>query len=107
MWDGATDTYNLPYIERMLPGEQVAVFHLLKRWQGFYVKEGNPKNIQKFEDLLREDVRMINREKGSGIRIFIDEMCKKLDIDPDRIHGYEDIASSHLIAATNLSLIHI
>ena len=64
MWDGATDTYNLPYIERMLPGEQVAVFHLLKRWQGFYVKEGNPKNIQKFEDLLREDVRMINREKG-------------------------------------------
>ena len=73
---GATDTYNLPYIERMLPGEQVAVFHLLKRWQGFYVKEGNPKNIQKFEDLLREDVRMINREKGSGIRIFIDEMCK-------------------------------
>ena len=76
MWDGATDTYNLPYIERMLPGEQVAVFHLLKR--------------------------MINREKGSGIRIFIDEMCKKLDIDPDRIHGYEDIASSHLIAATNV-----
>lgn len=102
MWDGATDTYNLPYIERMLPGEQVAVFHLLKRWQGFYVKEGNPKNIQKFEDLLREDVRMINREKGSGIRIFIDEMCKKLNIDPDRIHGYEDIASSHLIAATNV-----
>ena len=45
---------------------------------------------------------MINREKGSGIRIFIDEMCKKLDIDPDRIHGYEDIASSHLIAATNV-----
>ena len=102
MWDGATDTYNLPYVERMLPGEKVAVFHLLKRWQGFYVKEGNPKNIQKFEDLTREDVRMINREKGSGIRIFIDEMCKKLEIDPDSLHGYEDIASSHLIAATNV-----
>ena len=43
MWDGKTDTYNLSYIERMLPGEQVAVFHLLKRWQGFYVREGNPK----------------------------------------------------------------
>ena len=25
MWDGKTDTYNLSYIERMLPGEQVAV----------------------------------------------------------------------------------
>ena len=88
--------------ERMLPGEQVAVFHLLKRWQGFYVREGNPKNIQEFTDLTREDVRMINREKGSGIRIFIDEMCKKLEIDPDKLRGYEDEASSHMIAATNV-----
>lgn len=102
MWDGATDTYNLPYVERMLPGEQVAVFHLLKRWQGFYVMEGNPKNIQDFSDLTREDVRMINREKGSGIRIFIDEMCKKLDLDTDKLNGYEDIAASHMIAATNV-----
>ena len=102
MWDGKTDTYNLSYIERMLPGEHVAVFHLLKRWQGFYVREGNPKNIQEFTDLTREDVRMINREKGSGIRIFIDEMCKKLEIDPDKLRGYEDEASSHMIAATNV-----
>lgn len=102
MWDGATDTYNLPYVERMLPGEQVAVFHLLKRWQGFYVMEGNPKNIQDFSDLTRDDVRMINREKGSGIRIFIDEMCKKLEFDTDKLNGYEDIAASHMIAATNV-----
>lgn len=102
MWDGATDTYNLPYVERMLPGEQVAVFHLLKRWQGFYVMEGNPKNIQDFSDLTRADVRMINREKGSGIRIFIDEMCKKLNLDTDKLNGYEDVASSHMIAATNV-----
>ena len=102
MWDGATDTYNLSYVERMLPGEQVAVFHLLKRWQGFYVMEGNPKNIQDFSDLTRDDVRMINREKGSGIRIFIDEMCKKLDLDTDKLNGYEDIAASHMIAATNV-----
>ena len=102
MWDGATDSYNLPYVKNMLPGEQLAVFHLLKRWQGFYVKEGNPKHIEKFEDLTRADVRMINREKGSGIRIFIDEMCKKLDLDTDKLNGYEDVAASHMIAATNV-----
>lgn len=102
MWDGATDTYNLPYVERMLPGEDIAVFHLLKRWQGFFVKEGNPKNLQTFADLTREDVRLINREKGSGIRIFIDGMCKKMKIDPYTINGYEDVAASHMIAATNV-----
>ena len=100
LWDGATDTYNLPYVERMLPGEQVAVFHLIKRWQGLYVKKGNPKNITRFEDLLRDDVVMVNREKGSGIRVFIDEMCKLHGISSSQLKGYHNIAESHLIAAS-------
>lgn len=99
LWDSKTDTYNIPYVVRMLPGEKLAVFHLLKRWQGFYVKKGNPKGIHEFGDLTREDVRMVNREKGSGIRVFIDEMCKMLDIDTGKMNGYHNIAASHLIAA--------
>lgn len=100
LWDSETDTYNLPYVTRMLPGERLAVFHLLKRWQGLYVKKGNPKEIYDFQDLARDDVRMANREKGSGIRVFIDEMCKKNEIDVTSLNGYEDVAASHLIAAT-------
>lgn len=99
LWDSKTDTYNIPYVVRMLPGEKLAVFHLLKRWQGFYVKKGNPKGIHEFGDLTREDVRMVNREKGSGIRVFIDEMCKMLDINTGKMNGYHNIAASHLIAA--------
>lgn len=100
LWDSETDTYNLPYVTRMLPGERLAVYHLYRRWQGFYVQKGNPKNIKDFTDLTRNDVRMINRDKGSGIRVFVDEMCKKLDIDTRKIYGYNDEASSHFIAAT-------
>ena len=43
---------------------------------------------------------MANREKGSGIRVFVDEMCKKYDLSPGDLDGYDNIASSHLIAAT-------
>lgn len=100
LWDGGTDTYNLPYVERMLPGEQLAVFHLVKRWQGLYVKKGNPKNITKFEDLFRDDVVMVNREKGSGIRVFIDEMCKLYGKSGDDLKGYRTVAETHLIAAS-------
>lgn len=103
LWDSETDTYNLPYVTRMLPGERLAVFHLLKRWQGLYVKEGNPKEIHTFQDLIRDDVRMANREKGSGIRVFIDEMCKVNEIETMSLNGYHDVASSHLIAATMVS----
>ena len=76
------------------------VFHLIKRWQGLYVKKGNPKNITKFEDLARDDVVMVNREKGSGIRVFIDEMCKLHKIPVSSLKGYDNIAESHLIAAS-------
>lgn len=100
LWDSETDTYNLPYVTRMLPGEKLAVFHLFKRWQGFYVEKGNPKDIHSFEDLTRKNIRMVNRDKGSGIRVYVDEMCKKLNIDHSQIYGYGDIVSSHFSAAT-------
>lgn len=100
LWDSETDTYNLPYVTRMLPGEKLAVYHLLKRWQGFYVPEGNPKKIRTFEDLTKKNVRMVNRDRGSGIRVFIDEMCKKLGIRHGEIYGYGDEVSSHYSAAT-------
>lgn len=100
LWDSETDTYNLPYVTRMLPGERLAVFHLLKRWQGLYVKEGNPKEIHTFLDVTRRNVRMVNREKGSGIRVFIDEMMKKHQLCRADLDGYDQEASSHLIAAT-------
>lgn len=100
LWDGESDSYNLPYIKRMLPGEDPAVFHLIQRWQGFYVKKGNPRKIQDFRDLEREDVCMINREKGSGIRVFIDEMIKKQGMDKSKMKGYSNIAASHMIAAS-------
>lgn len=100
LWDSMTDTYNLPYVVRMLPGAQLAVFHLIKRWQGFYVKKGNPKNIKSFDDLTRKDVTMVNREKGSGIRVFFDEMLKMHGISSNELKGYDTIAETHLIAGS-------
>lgn len=100
LWDSDSDTYNLPYVTRMIPGERLAVFHLLKRWQGLYVQKGNPKEIRTFLDLTRRNVRMANREKGSGIRVYIDEMMKKHNLSVDDLSGYDNVAASHLIAAT-------
>lgn len=103
LWDGETDTYNIPYVTKMLPGEQVAVFHLVKRIQGMYVRRGNPKQIVSFDDLLRDDIQMVNREKGSGIRVFLDEMLKIKGISPSQIRGYQNTATSHLQAAAMIA----
>ena len=70
LWDWDTDQYNLPCVPTMLPGMEEQVYHIVNRPIGIYTAPGNPKGITCVEDFAREDVRMVNREKGSGIRVL-------------------------------------
>ena len=99
LWHGKTNSYNIPYISSMLPGTDVIVLHLLKRKQGFYVKKGNPKGIQSFKDLKREDVTIVNREPGSGVRVLVDEKLRQAGISTQEVNGYQQVVNSHLEAA--------
>jgi putative molybdopterin biosynthesis protein len=103
LWDMETDSYNLPYIKRLLPGVPVVVVHLAKRMQGFYVLKGNPKNIKEWSDLARSDISIINREKGSGTRVLLDEHMKKLKISSSKINGYQRECLSHIAAASTIA----
>ncbi|WP_347474378.1 helix-turn-helix transcriptional regulator [Clostridium sp. LS] len=103
LWDGNTEEYNLSYIPRLLPGAPCAIVHLVCRMQGFYVAKGNPKNIHTWTDLTRPDILMINREKGCGVRVLIDEKLKKLGISPKLINGYRNEELSHLAVASTVA----
>lgn len=103
LWHGKTNSYNIPYISSMLPGTDVIVLHLLKRKQGFYVKKGNPKRIQSFEDLKRADVTIVNREPGSGVRVFVDEKLRQAGISTQEVNGYQKVVNSHLEAAATVN----
>lgn len=99
LWDMETDTYNLPFISKLLPGERVQVYHLVGRTVGLYVAAGNPKGIHRIEDFARSDVTMVNREKGSGIRVLTDSLLLRAGLSPRALNGYEDVVGSHLAAA--------
>jgi putative molybdopterin biosynthesis protein len=100
LWDGETNTYNYPYIRRILPGLPVGVFRLGGRMQGLYVKKGNPLNIRGWEDFGRPDISMINRERGSGTRILLDQKLTQLGTNFAAIRGYNREATSHLACAS-------
>lgn len=100
LWDGETDQYNLPYVKRLLPGIPTIIVHLANRMQGIYVVKGNPKGIKGLEDLKRPGITIINRERGSGTRILLDEHLKKLGIIGNSILGYERECFSHLAVAS-------
>lgn len=100
LWDGRTGDYNTPYVKRLLPGTPAIIIHLACRMQGFYVQNGNPKEIKSWEDLKRNDITIINREKGSGTRILLDEHLKLLGITGNTINGYSLECLTHLAAAS-------
>lgn len=103
LWDKDTDTYNLPFIKYMLPGEQVSVYHVLKRPVCIYTQLGNPKGITSIKDFARNDVTIVNRERGSGIRVLIDSLMYINGILPSQVNGYNRIVNSHLAAASIIS----
>lgn len=103
LWDGETDQYNIPYVKRMLPGIPAIIVHLANRMQGIYVAKGNPKGIKSLEDLKRPGITIINRERGSGTRILLDEHLKKLGINSNSLAGYNRECFSHLAVASTVA----
>ncbi len=103
LWDGDTNTYNIPFVRRLLPGIPALIIHLTTRMQGFYVAKGNPKNIHSWDDFSRPDINMINREKGAGSRVLLDEHLRLLGIDSQTIKGYDRESQSHFAVASIVS----
>ena len=93
--DEETGEYNIPYIRRVLGGQEVVVVNLVYREQGLMVPRGNPKGIHSLADLTREDVSFVNRQRGSGTRILLDYELKRAVIDPGAIHGYDRDEYTH------------
>jgi molybdate-binding protein/DNA-binding transcriptional regulator YhcF (GntR family) len=100
--DEETGEYNYPYIKHTLQGIEVAVVHLADRTQGFMVAKGNPKNILNLEDLKRSDITFINRQKGSGTRVWLDYKLRELGILPNTIKGYLRELDTHLAVAMSI-----
>jgi putative molybdopterin biosynthesis protein len=97
--DEDSGTYNLPYLERVLEDARALVVHLALRDQGLIVPPGNPKGITSLGDLIRNDVRYVNRQKGSGTRVLLDYSLKQAGIDPVDIQGYGREEFTHLAVA--------
>jgi molybdate transport repressor ModE-like protein len=75
------------------------VIEVAKRRQGLIVAAGNPKKIYGLQDLIRSDVRFINRQTSSGTRYLLDLMLKKNGIDLGSIKGYEQSELTHAAVA--------
>jgi putative molybdopterin biosynthesis protein len=61
---------------------------------------GNPKGIRKTADTARPNVRFVNRNAGSGTRLWFDAELKRLKIPAEKINGYDHQVKTHSEAAS-------
>ncbi|MGF7049605.1 putative molybdopterin biosynthesis protein [Paenibacillus sp. DS2015] len=101
--DGDTGEYNLPFIRRVLVGSSYIVVNLLHRKAGLYVQQGNPFNLKSWQDLSTPKLRIVNREKGSGARVLLDEQLRLHGMTSEQLVGYDDEQSNHLGVAAKVS----
>lgn len=106
MYDGDTGEYNTSYLKKIFVSHAYIVINVLKRHAGFYVQKGNPLQIEKFEDIKKSGIRLINREKGSGARALLDEKMRVHKIPRATIRGYETEEMSHLDVASAVARGH-
>jgi molybdopterin molybdotransferase/putative molybdopterin biosynthesis protein len=97
--DAATGEFNLPFLRREFPGEDLTVITFARWEEGLVIARGNPKGIRKTGDLGRKNVVFTNRERGSGSRALLDRLLRDADLPAARVRGYDRVAAGHLAAA--------
>ena len=95
----ATGGYTLPYLDEMMPDRELAVVRLVHRDQGLLVPPGNPRAITGLSDLAGGDLSYVNRQRGAGTRMLLDQELRRLGIDPSAVDGYAREEPTHLAVA--------
>jgi len=90
-----TGSYNTSYVHHIFPDRLVRMVTLAYRTQGLLLAQGNPKGIHSITDLARSDVKFINRNPGSGTRVWLDREIQRLGLTSNLIRGYGDSVHTH------------
>lgn len=100
---GEGGEYNTPFVKHLFPDRDVEIITLAYRTQGLMLANGNPKGIKKIADIARPNVRFLNRNAGSGTRLWLDAELRRLNLPVEEIDGYENQVKTHSEAANLIS----
>jgi molybdate-binding protein len=92
-----SDRYNDPYVRLLLAGEPIALVHLWRREVGLVVAAGNPRGIERVDDL--EELRIAWRAPGTGSRLALERLLRSARVEPRPELG-EPCESHFAVAAT-------
>lgn len=98
--------YEAPILQRYgqwLDPDRHRLVHLAVRKTGMFVQPHNPKNIRSIADLVKPDVRFVNRQIGSSTRYLVALMLEKLNIDTAQVQGFDSNEFTHMAIAAHIA----
>lgn len=88
---------------RLLDPRRDVLIRFAEREQGLIVQKGNPKRLSSLVDVATQQVRFVNRQRGSGTRLMVDQLLRQAGIGPASIRGYETEEYTHLAVAATIA----
>jgi molybdate transport repressor ModE-like protein len=97
--EGKLGEQALAQYAKWLQPDRQKLIHLVTRTQGLFLAHGNPCNIRSVADLGRPGIKFINRQRGSGTRLLIDQLLEGAGVDFQRLEGYQTEEFTHAAVA--------
>ena len=89
------EDYNITYIKEVF-SDGFMMINFAYRTQGLIVNRHNPKDIHGIEDMTKPDIKIVNRQSGTGTRFLLEYELEKHGIVSRHIKGYDNICLNHL-----------
>jgi putative molybdopterin biosynthesis protein len=99
LFDAETGDFNRAYARALFPTRALVLVTLAHRQQGLMVARGNPRGIEDLAAAVEAGARLVNRNRGSGTRVWLDRLLAMGNVDPARVPGYEHEVMTHDAAA--------
>jgi molybdate-binding protein/DNA-binding XRE family transcriptional regulator len=94
--DPKSGEYNLKSVRDAIGRRPLVVVNFAGWELGLGVTARNPLGVRGFADLVRPQLRIVNREIGAGARLVLDEALNELGLRSQRIKGYTRELPGHL-----------
>ncbi len=104
--DADTGEYNVPYVRHVFPDRDIVIVTVARREQGLLVAPGNPLRLSTLSDVVAAGARFVNRNRGSGTRLWIDRALARAGLGPEDLAGYDDVVGTHSAAARRVQRGH-
>ena len=95
----ATDSLTARTYKPLLKPGLHKIIGFARRTQGLMVAPGNPLALHSLADVARTGARFVNRARGTGTRVLIDDLLAQAGVEPTAVAGYELTEPSHAAIA--------